>query len=61
MLIGSRCWLRQTQSFSKLVPDASLSFTITSAFIETTDINDPDRGCPPGVADDAPFCDVRQG
>ena len=62
-LIGSRCWLRQTQSFSKLVPDASLSFTITSAFVETTDINSPDRvpGCPPEVADDGPFCDVLKG
>ena len=48
MLVGSRCWLRQTQTFAKLVPDASLSFTITSAFIETTDLNSPDRECPPG-------------
>jgi uncharacterized delta-60 repeat protein len=61
LLIGSRCWLRQTQSFSKLEQDASLSFTITSAFIETTDLNDPDRGCPPEVGDDGPFCDVLKG
>jgi hypothetical protein len=45
----------------KLVPDASLSFTITAAFIETTDHNSPNRDCPPQVPDDGPFCDVLKG
>jgi hypothetical protein len=37
--IGGRSQLRQTQSFHKLSPDASLSFTVSAAFIETTDRN----------------------
>jgi hypothetical protein len=37
--IGGISELHQTQSFIKRAPDASLSFTVSAAFIETTDRN----------------------
>ena len=37
--IGGRAQLRQTQSFIKRDFGASLSFTVSAAFIETTDLN----------------------
>jgi hypothetical protein len=46
--IGGRSQLRQTQSFIKRAPDASLTFTVSAAFIETTDLNASlGRRCPP--------------
>jgi hypothetical protein len=59
--IGGRSQLRQTQSFHKLSPDASLSFTVSAAFIETTDRNAVlARPCPPAHADGL-FCDLVKG
>ena len=37
--IGSLSTLRQTQSFIKRAPNATLRFTLTTAFIDTTDLN----------------------
>ena len=45
--LGGRSQLRQTQSFIKRDPGASLSFTVSAAFIETTDGNGGLRICPP--------------
>ena len=47
--IGGRSQLRQTQSFIKLAPDASLTFTVSAAFIETTDLNAFLAPCPPAA------------
>jgi hypothetical protein len=59
--IGGRSLLRQTQSFHKRDPDASLSFTVSAAFIETTDRNASlGRRCPPVHADGL-FCDLVKG
>jgi uncharacterized delta-60 repeat protein len=59
--IGGRSRLRQTQSFHKRAPDASLSFTVSAAFIETTDLNGfPGRRCPPVHADGL-LCDLVKG
>lgn len=59
--IGGRSQLRQTQSFIKRAPDASLSFTLSAAFIETTDLNAfLARRCPPAHADGL-FCDLVKG
>jgi uncharacterized delta-60 repeat protein len=59
--IGGRSQLRQTQSFIKRAPDASLSFTLSAAFIETTDLNAfLARRCPPVHADGL-FCDLVKG
>ena len=59
--IGGRSQLRQTQSFIKREPDASLSFTVSAAFIETTDGNASlHRICPPEHADGL-FCDLVKG
>ena len=59
--IGGRSQLRQTQSFIKRDPDASLSFTVSAAFIETTDGNGGlHRICPPEHADGL-FCDLVKG
>lgn len=49
--IGGRAVLRQTQSLRKLASDASMSFTLSAAFIETTDQTAPSsagaRRCTP--------------
>jgi hypothetical protein len=58
--IGGRSVLRQTQSFAKLAPDASLSFTLSAAFIEVTDRNGGARRCPPVHADGL-ACDLVKG
>ena len=59
--IGGRSQLRQTQSFIKRTPDASLTFTVSAAFIETTDLNAfLGRRCPPAHADGL-FCDLVKG
>jgi uncharacterized delta-60 repeat protein len=59
--IGGRSRLRQTQSFIKRTPDASLSFTVSAAFIETTDLNFfLGRICPPAHSDGL-FCDLVKG
>jgi uncharacterized delta-60 repeat protein len=59
--IGGRSRLHQTQSFHKRAPDASLSFTVSAAFIETTDLNGfPGRPCPPVHADGL-LCDLVKG
>ena len=59
--IGGRSRLTQTRSFIKRDPDASLSFTLTAAFIETTDGNAIlNRSCPPQHADGL-FCDLVKG
>jgi uncharacterized delta-60 repeat protein len=59
--IGGRSQLRQTQSFIKRTPDASLTFTLSAAFIETTDLNASlGRRCPPAHADGL-FCDLVKG
>jgi uncharacterized delta-60 repeat protein len=59
--IGGRSQLRQTQSFIKRAPDASLSFTLSAAFIETTDLNASlGRLCPPAHADGL-LCDLVKG
>jgi uncharacterized delta-60 repeat protein len=59
--IGGRSQLRQTRSFIKRELDASLSFTLTAAFIETTDLNASlGRLCPPAHADGL-FCDLVKG
>jgi uncharacterized delta-60 repeat protein len=59
--IGGRSQLRQTQSFHKRAPDASLSFTVSAAFIETTDLNAVlGRRCPPVHADGL-LCDLVKG
>ena len=51
----------RTQSFIKRAPDASLSFTLSAAFIETTDLNAVlGRRCPPVHADGL-FCDLVKG
>jgi hypothetical protein len=59
--IGGRSQLRQTQSFIKRTPDASLTFTVSAAFIETTDLNAfLGRRCPTAHADGL-FCDLVKG
>lgn len=59
--IGGRSQLRQTQSFIKRDPDASLSFAVSAAFIETTDSNAIlHRICPPEHANGL-FCDLVKG
>src|SRR5215217_1274421 len=59
--IGGRSQLRQTQSLRKLASDASLSFTLSAAFIEVTDRNAVlARRCPPVHADGL-FCDLVKG
>ena len=59
--IGGRSRLTQTRSFIKRELDASLSFTLTAAFIETTDGNAIlNRSCPPQHADGL-FCDLVKG
>jgi uncharacterized delta-60 repeat protein len=59
--IGGRAQLRQTQSFIKRAADASLSFTVSAAFIETTDLNAVlGRRCPPAHADGL-LCDLIKG
>ena len=59
--IGSQAQLRQTQSFIKRAADASLSFTVTQAFIETTDRNAVlDRICP-SAHEDGLICDLIKG
>ena len=59
--IGGRSQLRQTQSFIKRAPDASLSFRLSTAFIETTDLNAVlGRRCPPVHADGL-FCNLVKG
>ncbi|HEY6699136.1 MAG TPA: Calx-beta domain-containing protein, partial [Acidimicrobiales bacterium] len=59
--IGGRSQLRQTQSFIKRTADASLTFTVSAAFIETTDLNAfLGRSCPPAHADGL-FCDLVKG
>jgi uncharacterized delta-60 repeat protein len=46
--IGSQIEFRQTQTFRKLTDDATLSFTVTDAFLETIDANAVlGRLCPP--------------
>jgi hypothetical protein len=59
--IGARARLRQTQSFAKLASDASLSFTVTSAFIETTDLNEVLSLPCPAVHAAGPLCDLVKG
>ena len=45
--VGLQAHFWQTQSFIKRTPDATLSFFITSAFMQTSDANGIlDRGCP---------------
>lgn len=59
--IGGRSRLTQTRSFIKRELDASLSFTLSAAFIETTDGNAIlNRSCPPQHADGL-FCDLVKG
>ena len=59
--IGSVSKLRLTQSFIKRSDDASLSFTLSAAFIETTDLNASlARVCPPGHRYDL-LCDLIKG
>jgi uncharacterized delta-60 repeat protein len=59
--IGGRSRLTQTRSFIKRELDASLSFTVSAAFIETTDGNAIlNRSCPPQHADGL-FCDLVKG
>ena len=59
--VGGRSHLRQTQSFIKRSEDASLSFTVSAAFIETTDLNAVlHRPCPE-VHEDGLFCDLIKG
>jgi hypothetical protein len=59
--IGGRSRLRQTQSFIRRTPDASWSFTVSAAFIETTDLNAAlGRTCPPAHSDGL-FCDLVKG
>ena len=59
--IGGRAQLRQTQSFIKRDFGASLSFTVSAAFIETTDLNAA-QGLPcPAEHEDGLFCDLIKG
>jgi len=59
--IGSISQLRLTQSFIKRTDDASLSFTLSAAFIETTDLNAVlARECPP-VHRYGLLCDLIKG
>jgi uncharacterized delta-60 repeat protein len=59
--IGSISQLRLTQSFIKRTEDASLSFTLSAAFIETTDLNAVlTRECPPGHSYGL-VCDLIKG
>lgn len=59
--VGSSALLEQTQTFIKRTPDASLSFTLSAAFIETTDHNGLHfRGCPPAHVDGL-TCDLVKG
>ncbi len=58
--IGGRSTLRQTQSFIKRASDASLSFTVTAAFVETTDLNGGSTPCPEMHANGL-FCDLVKG
>ena len=59
--IGSRAELRQTQSFIKRAADASFSFTVSQAFVETTDRNGVlGRVCPPEHSDGL-LCDLVKG
>ena len=63
--IGRISDLIQTQSFEKLAPDASLSFTVSAAFIETSDHgagNAGEEGFPcPEVHQDGLRCDLIKG
>jgi uncharacterized delta-60 repeat protein len=59
--IGSRAQLRQTQSFIKRAADATFSFTVSQAFVETTDRNAVlGRVCPPEHSDGL-LCDLIKG
>jgi uncharacterized delta-60 repeat protein len=59
--IGSVSTLRLTQSFIKRSDDASLSFTLSAAFIETTDLNAGlARECPAGHSYGL-VCDLIKG
>ena len=59
--IGGLSTLRQTQSFIKRAPDASLKFTLTTAFIDTTDLNGIlARPCPE-VHEQGLLCDLIKG
>ena len=56
--IGSRTSLVQTQSFIKRAPNASLTLTLSAAFMETSDANGTlARGCPEHHTDGL-FCDM---
>jgi uncharacterized delta-60 repeat protein len=59
--IGGRSHLRQTQSFIKRAPDASLSFTISAAFIETVDLNGSLGRLCPAIHEVGLFCDLVKG
>ena len=59
--IGSRAQLRQTRTFIKRDADASFSFTVSQAFVETTDRNAVlGRVCPPEHSDGL-LCDLVKG
>ena len=59
--IGGQADLEQTQSFIKRVPDASLSVTLSAAFIETTDLNDILQRTCPEIHADGLRCDLIKG
>jgi uncharacterized delta-60 repeat protein len=59
--IGGESRLTQTQSFIKRAPDASLSFTVSAAYIEVTDQNDVLARLCPVVHADGLRCDLVKG
>ncbi len=58
--IGGVSLLTQTQSFAKLAPDASLSFTVSAAFIDASDLNLGLNRCPE-IHARGPVCDFIKG
>ena len=59
--IGSLSQLKQTQSFIKRASDASLKFTLTTAFIDTTDLNGILGRICPAVHAQGLLCDLIKG
>jgi uncharacterized delta-60 repeat protein len=59
--IGGQADLKQTQSFIKRTEDATLSITLSAAFIETTDLNDVLLRTCPEIHEDGLRCDLIKG
>ena len=56
--VGTRATLRQSQSFRKMQPDATLAFLLIDAKLQTTDLNGVlNRGCP-GAHEVGLVCDM---